>query len=36
MNNYNVVLKELKNLNENLKSYNTRDIVVRLKIVVEY
>ncbi|ACO84701.1 DUF6414 family protein [Clostridium botulinum] len=31
MNNYNVVLKELKNLNENLKSYNTRDIVVRLK-----
>lgn len=31
MNNYNVVLKELKNLNEDLNNYNTRDIVVRLK-----
>lgn len=31
INNYTVILKELKILNENLKKYNTRDMVVRLK-----
>ncbi|ENK1243592.1 hypothetical protein AB2063_001738 [Clostridium botulinum] len=31
MNDYNVILQELKNLNENLKRYNTRDVVVRFK-----
>ncbi|EJO5346803.1 hypothetical protein NRP93_000863 [Clostridium botulinum] len=31
MNNYSIMIKELKNLNENLKTYNTRDMIMRFE-----